>query len=102
MSNRVYDILKWICMVLLPALSTLYAAIASVWGLGYSPEITGTIAALTTFLGVVLGISSNAYAGRTDGTLYVDEKSGDVYAEFNHTPKHLADSNEARLSIENV
>lgn len=65
MSNKVYDILKWIALVLLPAIGTLYFAIAGVWGLPYGEQIVGTIAAIDTFLGVVLGISSVKYKSST-------------------------------------
>lgn len=61
MSNKVYDILKWIAMYLLPALGTLYFALASIWGLPYGEQIVGTITAIDTFLGVILGISSAKY-----------------------------------------
>lgn len=65
MSNKVYDILKWIALVLLPAIGTLYFAIAGVWGLPYGEQIVGTISAIDTFLGVVLGISSAKYKSST-------------------------------------
>ena len=61
MSNKVYDILKWIAMYLLPALGTLYFALASIWGLPYGEQIVGTITAIDTFLGVILGISLAKY-----------------------------------------
>lgn len=61
LSNKTYDILKWIAMYLLPALGTLYFALAGIWGLPYGEEIVGTITAVDTFLGVVLGISNSAY-----------------------------------------
>ena len=61
MSNRVYDILKWIAMYLLPAAGTLYFALASIWGLPYGEQIVGTITAIDTFLGVLLGISNAQY-----------------------------------------
>ena len=61
MSNKVYDVLKYICQIVLPALGTLYYAVARIWHLGYSTEIVGTIAAVTTFLGVILKISSDMY-----------------------------------------
>lgn len=61
MSNKVYDILKWIAMYLLPALGTLYFALASIWGVPYGEQIVGTITAIDTFLGVILGISSAKY-----------------------------------------
>lgn len=60
-SNKTYDILKFICTILLPALGTLYFALAQIWGLPYGEEIVGTIAAITTFIGVCIGISSYRY-----------------------------------------
>lgn len=61
MSNRAYDILKWIAMYLLPAAGTLYFALAGIWGLPYGEQIVGTITAVDTFLGVLLGISTAQY-----------------------------------------
>ena len=61
MSNKMYDVLKWIAMVILPALATLYFALAGLWGFPYGEEIVGTITAADTFLGVLLGISSAQY-----------------------------------------
>lgn len=61
MSNRVYDILKWVAMYLLPAAGTLYFALAGIWGLPYGEQIVGTITAIDTFLGVLLGISNSQY-----------------------------------------
>lgn len=60
-SNKTYDILKWIAMYLLPALGTLYFALAGIWGLPYGEQIVGTITAVDTFLGVLLGISKANY-----------------------------------------
>lgn len=62
MSNKLYDILKWIATILLPALGTLYFALCSIWGFPYGEQIVGTITAVDTFLGVLLGISSATYA----------------------------------------
>lgn len=61
MPNKVYDILKFIAQIVLPALGTLYFAIASIWNLPYGEEIVGTITAIDTFLGTILGISSLNY-----------------------------------------
>ena len=66
MSNKVYDALKWIAMYLLPALGTLYFALAGIWGLPYGEQIVGTITAVDTFLGVILGISTAQYNKRVD------------------------------------
>lgn len=60
-SNSLYDKLKWIAQILLPALGTLYFALAKVWNLPYSEQVVGTITAVDTFLGVLLGISSKNY-----------------------------------------
>ena len=67
MSNKVYDALKWIAMYLLPALGTLYFALAGIWGLPYGEQIVGTITAIDTFIGVILGISTSQYNKRVDG-----------------------------------
>lgn len=61
MSNKTYDVLKKIAQIWLPAIATLYFALAEIWGLPYSNEIVGTITAVDAFLGVVLGISTENY-----------------------------------------
>lgn len=61
MSNKVYDVLKWIAMVVIPAVGTLYFALAGIWGWAYGEQIVGTLTAIDTFLGVMLGISSVQY-----------------------------------------
>lgn len=61
MSNKIYDILKIIAMIVLPACGTLYSALAAIWGLPYAEQIVGTIAAVCTFLGAFLKISSDKY-----------------------------------------
>lgn len=60
-SNKTYDILKWVAQYLLPATGTLYFALAGIWGFPYGEEVVGTITAVDTFLGVLLGISSAQY-----------------------------------------
>ena len=54
LSDKVYNVLKWIAQIALPALGTLYFGLSSIWGLPYGEEIGGTIVALDTFLGVLL------------------------------------------------
>ena len=61
MRNTMYDILKWIAQILLPALGTLYFALSKIWGLPLATEVVGTIAAVDTFLGALLGLSSMNY-----------------------------------------
>lgn len=61
MNNKTYDVLKWIAQFLLPAAGTLYFALAGIWSLPYGEQIVGTITAVDTFLGVLLGISAANY-----------------------------------------
>jgi hypothetical protein len=68
LTNKLYEIMKWITLILLPAISMLYLALSEVWGLPYADQIVGTIAAVDLFLGMVLGISSYTY--KTNNPLY--------------------------------
>lgn len=61
MTNKMYDTLKWIAQILLPAIGTLYFALAQIWGLPFAEQIVGTITALDCFLGAILGISTAVY-----------------------------------------
>lgn len=61
MSNKLYDILKYIALIVLPAIGTLYFALSGIWGLPYGEQILGTITAIDTFLGALLKISTNIY-----------------------------------------
>lgn len=67
MSNKMYNILKWVAMILLPALGTLYFALAGIWGFPYAEQVVGTITAIDTFLGVILGISTAQYNKKMGG-----------------------------------
>jgi hypothetical protein len=61
MESKVYDVLKYIAQIVLPAAGTLYFALAKIWGLPYGVEIVGSISAVDVFLGAMLGISSANY-----------------------------------------
>lgn len=61
MSNKVYDILKWITLILIPAIGTLYFSLAGIWNFPYGEQVIGTLTAIDTFLGVVLHISNTKY-----------------------------------------
>ena len=65
MDDKIYDILKWIAQYLLPALGTLYFALAGIWRLPYAEQVVGSITAIDTFLGVILGISNSQYNKNT-------------------------------------
>ena len=66
LKNGTYDFLKWIALVVLPASATLYFALSGIWGFPYGEQIVGTITALGTFLGALLGISSINYHKEND------------------------------------
>ena len=66
MNNKLYDVLKWVAQYFLPAIGTLYFAMAGIWNLPYGEQVVGTITAIDTFLGVILGISSVQYNKRSE------------------------------------
>lgn len=61
MSNKTYDVLKYIAQIVLPALATLYFALAQIWGLPYAEQIVGTITAVDAFLGAILRLTTIKY-----------------------------------------
>ncbi|MBR3182804.1 MAG: phage holin [Firmicutes bacterium] len=61
LSNRAYDVLKWICIIVLPALATLYRGVGTIWSLPYVEEIPQTIIVIDAFLGALLGVSTINY-----------------------------------------
>lgn len=67
MSNKLYDILKWIAMILLPAIGTFYFALAGIWNFPYAEQVVGTITAVDTFLGALLGVASATYNKNQEG-----------------------------------
>lgn len=63
MSNKVFDTLRFLQTVLLPAIGTLYFALADIWGLPYAPQVVGTITALTAFLGAFVEYKRQTWEG---------------------------------------
>lgn len=61
LSNKAYDILKFLCTILLPATGTLYFGLSQIWGFPYGEEVVGTISCVTCFIGACIGISSANY-----------------------------------------
>lgn len=68
MNNKVYDVLKFIAQIVLPALATFYLTIAKIWSLPFGEEISGTIMAIDTLLGAILMISSTKYNANSVST----------------------------------
>lgn len=61
MSNKAYDVLKWIALIVLPALAVFYGDLASIWGIPFGEQVPDTIMSIDLFLGVVIGISSASH-----------------------------------------
>lgn len=59
--DKIYNVLKWIALIVLPALATFYAVIAGIWNLPYAEQIPATITAIDALLGALLGLSTHAY-----------------------------------------
>lgn len=102
-SNRTYDILKKVAQYWLPALGTLYFALAGIWGLPYGEQIVGSIVAIDIFLGVVLGYSTAKYnksEQRFDGAMNVDHSADEEFRlEFKKELPDLADQDEITLKV---
>jgi hypothetical protein len=73
MSNKMYDILKNIALIILPALATLYLTVAQIWGLPYGEQVAATITALDVFLGAILKVSSINYAKKQEAEEKITE-----------------------------
>ena len=61
MSNRFFNVLRTLCEIALPALGTLYFALAKIWGLPYGTEIVGTLSAVAAFIGAFVGVKRATY-----------------------------------------
>lgn len=69
--DKVYDVLKWICLIVLPACGTLYFALSGIWGFPYGEQIVGTLTAIDTFLGALIGVSAKTISNENK-SVYTD------------------------------
>lgn len=101
LTNKTYDVIKWIAQYFIPAAGTLYAALSKIWGFPYGSEVVGTLSAIDIFLGAVLGISSSNYNG--EGTLEIHsdpEADKDVYRLMLNVPvESLADRDSVTFKV---
>lgn len=104
MKNKTYDILKYIAQIVLPALGTLYAALAPLWNLPYAEPIVGTIMAIDAFLGALLQISSNQYYKQGKdvlGTLAIDPENETANFNFDEAnAEDLLNAKTAKVKVE--
>lgn len=116
MSDRVYDSLKWIAMIFLPALATLYLALGGYWeSLPLPQQVAGSIMAIDAFLGLILGLSSRKYKAteavreeeKTIGTVYVarhGDGTPDPHLEFKdeEAMRNLGNTDKVILNVTNL
>lgn len=67
LNSKVYDWLKWITMIVLPALATAYVGLSAIWGFPYADEVAKTTTVICTLLGALLGISTATYNKDSQG-----------------------------------
>lgn len=107
LSNRAYDVLKYIAVVFLPATGALYFGLSGIWGLPYGEQIVGTVTVVDTFLGALLYLSKRSYDNsdaRYDGALVVQSKdeNTDLYKlEAKGRLEDLKDKKEITFKVEN-
>lgn len=105
LSDRAYSILKWVAAIVFPACGTLYFALAQIWGLPSGEQVLGTMLAVQTFLGVVLGISSIQYqnsGAKYDGEINVQKTHEDKMVasmELKGHPEELLQKDKATFKI---
>lgn len=101
LSNAVYNKLKFVAQILLPALGALYFGLASIWGLPAAEEVVGSIVVIDTFLGVLLGVSSRSYKAETEGKVVgvlnlETDPEGQIavgHLEYPGDPQEIVDKN---------
>jgi hypothetical protein len=101
-SPRLYDFLKFLAMIVLPAFATLYFTLAGIWDLPKAQEVVNTIIAVDTFLGVVLQISTAKYDSKRVGDIEVQElESGSKTYSLNleGQPEEIEKVDEARFKV---
>lgn len=101
-TGKLYDYLKWLAQIALPAFGALYIALAALWDLPKPQEVAGTILALDTFLGVILGISQVSYGKQIgSGTMHVQESSDKVLynLELDDNPEDLQKMKEVHFKV---
>lgn len=102
-TGKLYDWLKWIAQIFLPALGTLYFTLAGVWGLSHGEQVVGTVLAVDLFLGVILGISQVNYnkAVENGGELIVDQAGKLLFQldEDKSDISNLGDKQEVRFKV---
>ena len=104
-SNRYYDLVKYVAQILLPSLGSLYFALSQIWNLYDATKVVGTLTVFDTFLGVLLGLSSKAYTNsdaRFDGSIDIEEKNNSKLFSLNldSNPDELDKKDEVTFKVQ--
>lgn len=104
LTNALYDKLKWVALVALPALGALYFALAPLWNLPKPEEVVGTIVAVDTFLGLLLNVATKSYNSsddKFDGALHVDAQDNKLIHQLEITtdPEDLGQKDSIALKV---
>jgi len=106
LSNNLYDVIKFVVGIVIPAVGTLYFALAQIWGLPAAQQVLGTLIATQAFLGALLGISSKSYedsGAKYVGAINVQETPEKLLYSLTlkDDPQGLKDKKEATFQINN-
>lgn len=104
LSDKLYNFFKFLTITLLPALGTLYFALAQIWNLPAGEEVLGTMMALQVFIGAIMGISTRQYensGAKYVGTINIDESpEKETYSlELKDDPEMLKEKGEATFKV---
>lgn len=105
MNNKVYDSTKWVAMIGLPAVGTLYVALAAIWGLPSAEQVLATVTAVDLFLGAILGLAARNYTksgARYDGTMEIEETDSSLIhgLELTTPPEELGQKKEVIFKLQ--
>lgn len=103
-TGKLYDVLKYLAQIVLPALGTLYFTLAGIWGLGGGEEVVGTIMAVDLFLGVILGISQVNYNKTIEnaGEVHVNDGQMQFVVDGDKADlDNIGDKSEVRFKVHN-
>ena len=81
LSNKQYDIIKWVALVVIPALATLVLTVGKIWGLPYYDNIGATISAIGLFLAAIIGVSTSNYKATAEQTTFNSDAIEDMTDE---------------------
>ena len=102
MGDKQYNLAKQLVQLWIPAISSAYFGLASIWGLPGSEKVVGTLAIIATFLGVTLHISTNQYQASDlahDGTITMIPTEDGSAVKIKIDPNDLVDKNEVKLKV---